>query len=472
MIGKAMKRSKHNLSHYQLTTFDQGNLIPVACVEVLPGDTFRHTTSAMIRAAAQVNPVMHPCEFKIHHWYVPNAIIWEDWGKFISKKDNTVNLPTIDLDAGGHETELLDHLGVPPDAKGSINALPIRAYNKIYNENYRDQDLQNHVNEESLFLQQVCWSKDRFTTARTDAQMGEAVPIPFAAQKLDVQTDAGSGQSLAVKISNNTFRRLTADGSWVTIDSSGNYPENKAFVNLAGGGIDINDFRKARAMQLLLEHRSRFGSRYTDYLRSLGIRPSDARLQEPEYLGGGKQSISWSEVLATAEGANTAVGDMSGHGIASIRTRPYTRFFEEAGWVISLAYVRPKTIYMRGINRHWLRSDADDFWQKEYEAFGPQEVYRNELYAAHAVPRDVLGYNDRHAEYRRQESYVTGDFRNTTSDSWHLARNFTSAPTLNNAFLECNPTDRIYADTSIPEIYGMFNHRIVARRLVSKRSRY
>lgn len=467
-----MKRSKHNLSHYQLTTFDQGNLIPVACVEVLPGDTFRHSTSAMIRAAAQVNPVMHPCELKIHHWYVPNSIIWDDWEKFISKKDNTVNLPTIDLQ-GGHETDLLDHLGVPPDAVGEINALPIRAYNKIFNENYRDQDLQNHVNEESLYLQQVCWAKDRFTTARTEAQMGDAIPIPFAPQELDVETTAPAQSNLSIKNASGDQAYLGVDQVHAYVSSStAPNDSQKMFVNMASGGIDINDYRRALAMQRLLEHRSRFGSRYTDYLRSLGIRPSDGRLQEPEYLGGGKQSISWSEVLATAEGANTAVGDMSGHGIASIRTRPYTRFFEEAGWVLTLAYVRPKTIYMRGLNRHWLRSDADDFWQKEYEAFGPQEVFRNELYAAHPVPRDVLGYNDRHAEYRRQESYVTGDFRNTTSDSWHLARNFTAAPTLNNAFIECNPTDRIYADTSIPEIYGMFNHRIAARRLVSKRSRY
>lgn len=472
-----MKRSKHNLSHYHLTTFDQGQLVPVGCVEVLPGDTFQHSTSAMLRASTLVNPVMHPVTVRIHHWYVPNRVIWPEWEEFITGKDKDAQTPLVTYTDGSDPYELLDHFGVPKEAQ-VLNALPVMAYNKIYNENYRDQDIHPEVDLKDLSLKRVTWAKDRFTAARTDAQMGDPVPIPVGgiAQEVDVQYKGGSDSISMVSDSDGFRYNLTTTGASNQVNFSGltGSGNNKVFVDMPAqaGSVDINDLRRSLSMQRFLEHRARFGSRYVDHIRALGIRPSDARVNEPEYLGGGKQQIAWSEVLATAEGQNTSVGDMAGHGIAAMRTRRYRRFFEEWGHVISLAYIRPKTIYMQSLNRMWFRTDKDEYWHKEYEGMGPQEIYRGELYAGHGDFREVFGYYDRHCEYREHDSYVSGDFRNTTSDSWHLARKFTSAPTLNQSFLDCHPTDRVYADTNQPEVYGMFNHRLIARRLVSKYARY
>lgn len=176
-------------------------------------------------------------------------------------------------------------------------------------------------------------------------------------------------------------------------------------------------------------------------------------------------------MLATAESTGVSVGDQKGHGIAALRTRRYGRFFPESGYVISLLSVRPRTIYADNVHRQWLRSVKDDFWQKEYEAFGPQAVLVKEVYGAHASLTDVFGYQGRHDEYRRHPSYVSGTFR-TLDDYWHMARFFDEAPALNTEFIECLPTDRIYADTSEPECRAMISHRIHAKRLVSKRSRY
>lgn len=476
-----MRRSRHSLSHYNLTTLDQGQLIPVACVETIPGDTFQHSTSAMLRVNPLVDPVMHPCTVRVHHWYVPNRIIWPDWETFISKKDPNLTVPTVTHTKGNTNTyPLIDHFGVP-DEDVEVNALPIRAYNKIWNENYRDQDLQDEVDLDSMALQRVCWDKDYFTAARTEAQMGDAVRIPLIQEPVFVKSDVDTGQNVTIENVDGYWRNLDSSGSGLAMGSApGDDPPDPAagtmYVDLSQStGIDVNEWRRAMGMQRLAEHRARFGSRYVDYLRSLGIRPSDSRVNEPEYLGGGRQQISFSEVLATSDGGagnERNTGDMAGHGIAGMRTRPYRRFFEEGGHVITLAYVRPKSVYMNGLHKNWLRRTADEYWQKEYEGFGPQEVLRQEVFAGHGNTTDVFGYTDRHHDYRTQWSYVTGDFRNPTSNSWHLGREFESSPSLNASFVECVPTDRVYQDTTRPELWAMFNHRIVARRLVSKRPRY
>jgi len=454
------------------------------------GDTFVHATSALLRAATLVTPVMHPVDVRIHHWYVPNRIIWDDWDDFITGQNDELTVPTLDSDSSW--TPLWDNLGVP-DGAGSVSALPIRAYNKIWNEFYRDQDIQTKLDEETnVAIQRVNWGKDYFTTARPDPQQGSAISIPFEPGALAPVRGIGIRTATAAD-SADTYRSTEASDDMLPgddhmrIDSNelgvrvedgtqpigtGNRPQIFADLGeVSGGGIDINEFRQAMALQRHLEARNRYGSRIQDYLNYHGVRPRDGRLDIPEYLGGGKATIAFSEVLATAEGESTHVGDQAGHGISAMRSRRYGRFFPESGWVISLMSVRPKGMYADQLHRQWLRSVKDDFWQREYEAFGPQAVLTKEVFGNHPTATDVFGYQGRFDEYRRHPSYVTGQFR-TLDDDWHLARFFESAPALNNDFITCIPSDRIYADVSEPECRAMISHSIRAKRLVHKRARY
>lgn len=486
-----MSRASHNLSHYHLTTFDMGYLVPVACVEVVLGDLFMHSASALLRASTLVAPVMHPVDIRIHHWFVPNRILWSSWDEFITGRDPEAVVPTINIASAGNYT-LVDHFGVPNDC-GAINALPVRAYNKIWNEFYRDQDIISEATEDDLALKRVAWEKDYFTTCRANPQQGTSITIPFAAGSqapvlgisiADNQAAAASGQAgIGVvadgdtALGTNTWRSDN-QAAYIRAQTTGNPNAStnrpQIFADLGdvqGAGIDVNDFRMAMAMQRHLEARNRWGSRFVDYLQYHGIRPRDSRIDIPEYLGGGRQTMAFSEVLATAEGTNTNVGDQAGHGIAALKTRRYRRFFPESGWMLSLMSVRPKTLYADQLHRSFLRTLKDDYWQKEYEAFGPQAVLKKEVYGNHGSAVEVFGYNGRHDEYRHHPSYVSGGFR-STDDYWHMARFFASAPSLNQTFLECVPTDRIYADTSEPEVRVMVSHRLAARRLISRRSRY
>ena len=200
-------------------------------------------------------------------------------------------------------------------------------------------------------------------------------------------------------------------------------------------------------------------------MRYLGVRSSDARLQRPEYLGGGKQTIQFSEVLQTAEGTNP-VGSMKGHGLAAMRSNRYRKFFEEHGYVFSFISVKPKTIYAQGLPRTWNRRTKEDFYQKEFAHIGQQEVLNKEVYAAHTTPNGTFGFQDRYDEYRRMESTIAGEFR-TTLNFWHMARIFASGPALNADFVKSVPTERSFAVPSTDVLWIMANHSIQARRLIS-----
>lgn len=472
-----------------------GQLVPVGLTEVLPGDKFNHRSRALLRVQPLLKPVMHPVDVRIHHWFVPTRIIWSDWEDFITRADSELTIPTITL-TNQARGSLADHLGIPCDGTTDyeLNALPFYAYNAIYNHAYRDQNLISEVAEDSLALQYIAWEKDYFTTARAEPQFGDAaIDIPFSsgteapvrgvgvlAPGGTPSWDQSTGQTIHESGSNSATSGNTDGNRWsdnlvIRQDADAlTYPDVYADLSAAvGGGINVNDMRAAIAQQKFLEHRNRFGGRYEDYLRFNGIRPRDGRLSDPEYLGGGKNTISFSEVLATSDAGTLNVGDFTGHGITGVTTRPYRRFFEEHGYVVSLMSVRPRAIYSQLLPRHWLRSTVFDFWHKELEAQGPQEVFVKELYALNANATDVLGYNGRHDEYRHQQSYVSGEFRDGGSEEdWHFGRDFSSAPALNSTLINCVPTDRVYADTATPELYTMVTHNLRATRPVSERARH
>lgn len=503
-----MKRNKFSLSHYKLLSCDMGELVPCGLVEVLPGDTIQHATSALVRVSPLLAPVMHPVHVRIHHFFVPHRLVWEDWEDFITGGPDGMDesvFPTIDLSwtdgtpptGSGIVGGLADYLGCPPEIDGlEVSALPFRAYAMIWNEYFRDQDLETALTIDlgsgadtttNTVLQNVDWEKDYFTSARPWTQKGPEVTIPLTGDApvkgIRVADTATQAMSAGVSIAGGASGSNSMTGGtsiWMESKSADSTAASTAFnatnsnvyADLSGvSAANINELRLAFALQRYEEARARWGSRYVEYLRYLGVRSSDARLQRPEYLGGGKQTIQWSEVLqtgVTTDGDDQeGVGNLKGHGIGAIRSNRYRRFFEEHGYVISLLSVRPRTMYVQGLPRTWNRRTKEDFWQRELQHIGQQEVLNKELYAAHASPTGTFGYQDRYDEYRRIESCVSGEFRTTELDYWHMARIFASEPSLNASFVKANPTKRINAVQTNDVLWIMANHSIQARRQVA-----
>lgn len=490
-----MIRNKFNLSNYKLLTMNQGYLVPCGLLEVLPGDTFQMSTSALIRVTPLIAPVMHPVHVRIHHWFVPNRLVWDDWEEFITGGSDGFNASTFPTMAfTGTDPAvgtLADYYGVPTNCDELVSALPLRGYAKIWNENYRDQDLQTPLvidttdgadTTTNRALQAVAWEKDYFTSARPWTQKGPEVSIPLQGLAplggLTVSGNAAaaggasfgptSAQDEAGGVPMFPSTTLTAVGQSVGAASNTNRPQ--LFTDLTDvTAANINELRAAFALQRYEENRARYGSRYTEYLAFLGVRSSDARLQRPEYLGGGRQTIQFSEVLQTAlnpSPATTGVGDMSGHGIGAMRSNRFRKFFEEHGFIHSFISVKPRTMYAQGLPRIWNRRTKLDYWQKEFEHVGQQEVLNKEIYEPHATPDGVFGYQDRYDEYRRQESTIAGEFR-TTLDYWHMARIFSADPALNASFVAANPTVRIYQEQTAHQLWNMVNHRVIVRRQLS-----
>lgn len=485
-----MKRSKHNLSHYRLLTGDMGELLPIGLVEVLPGDSFQHATSMLCRASPLATPPMHPVNIRVHHWYVPFRLVWEDFESFITGGDDGEDdsvFPTIS--SVWQEGDLGDYLGVPLDAVGAVevSALPFRAYNLIFNEWYRDQDLMSLAplskasgvdGTTAIVMENVAWEKDYFTTARPWEQKGPSVTLPLGTTAPVTFTPVGAGALIrdvpGGGASANTGLFAGAAGPGLLRDAGNTVskwldPQGSLVADLSGAtAATVNAIREAFALQRFAEARARYGSRYTEYLRYLGVRSSDARLQRPEYLGGGKQHLQWSEVLQTASTteAPDGVGQLYGHGIAALRSNRYRRFFEEHGYVVSLAYVLPRTMYPQGIARTWNRRVKEDFYQKELEHIGQQAIENREVYIGHTDPLGTFGFQDRYDEYRRAESSVHGEFRTLLND-WHFARIFAGDPTLNSSFVTADPAKRPFQSQSTDVLYFLAHHQIVARRLVA-----
>ncbi|QXP44246.1 MAG: major capsid protein [Arizlama microvirus] len=485
-----MKRSKHSLSHYKLLSCDQGQLVPIGLMEVLPGDSIQHATSILTRVQPLLAPLMHPVHIRVHHWFVPHRLVWDDWEDFITggpDGDDDSEFPTIDMGGSGAAvSSLADYLGVPTGVAGlDVSALPFRGYALIFNEWYRDQDLVSQLaidttsgvdTTTSTTLQNVAWEKDYFTSARPWAQKGPEITIPLGTSapvlgETSAPTFRGSSPTTDRTLTLGTDGKVGYSGTAVGSTQSvwwGTDPNLYADLSNATAA-SINLLREAFALQRYEEARARYGSRYTEYLRYLGVRSSDARLQRPEYLGGGKQTLQISEVLqtgVTTAGSTDGVGNLKGHGISALRSNRYRRFFEEHGYVFSLLSVKPKTIYANGLPRTWNRRTKEDFWQRELQHIGQQEVLNKEVYASHTSPDGTFGFQDRYDEYRRIESSIAGEFRSTLN-FWHMARIFSSDPALNEDFVKSNPTTRIYPAPSADQLYIMAAHSIQARRLVA-----
>lgn len=485
-----MKRNRFNLSHKVSFSCDQGELIPCSLVEVLPGDIFRHGTSALIRLSPMLAPIFSQMNVSVFQFYVPTRTVWDDFEDFITGgedgQDASVH-PTITFASGVTVGSLSDYLGVPPGVNNiEVSAIPYRVYAGIYNEWFRDQDLQTKLvlskasgpdTTTSTILKNINWEKDYFTSARPFEQKGPQVTIPIGntapvisdgnplrirnaagtiTSELGVQTPAASRALYTLNASLNTENNIEYGDQGLITDLS------------AVTGIPVTELRLALSLQRFEELSARYGSRYVEYLMSrFGVRSSDARLQRPEMLSRSREVVQISEVLQTSEGTNP-VGELRGHGISAMRGNRYLRFFEEHGYVMTLLAIQPRTMYVQGLARTWNRRDKYDYFQQETAHIGQQEILNKEIYAAHASPNGTFGFQDRYDEYRRQESRIAGEFRTSTLDFWHQARIFGSAPALNSDFVTSNPTERNFAVPSEDVIYVTANHSIQARRAIPK----
>lgn len=458
-----------------------GQLIPVSRVEVLPGDSMRIGTSALVRLAPLQAPVMHPVQVRFHSWYVPHRLLWDGWEDFITggpDGDNNTTPPTITLNGTVSKGSLADYLGIPPGDYSTnpveVLAFPFLAYQLIWNEFYRDQDLQTELTLGAPYnILNCAWEKDYFTSSRPFPQKGPDITLPLGTSAdIKYRSFSGTGtedDKWAVQVrSGSTVQFNYGDTANVNTGQVPDPSMSNMYADLSSASaVNVNDVRLAFAMQRYQEARARYGSRFSEYLRYLGVRPSDQRLQRPEYITGGKQTIAFSEVVQSfgEEGAtNNALGRLGGHGIAALRSRRGIKFFEEHGTMLTLMSVRPKTIYSDGIHRDFLRMDKEDFWQMELQHIGQQPIDNKEVYATGTA--GTFGYQDRYDEYRRMPSGIAGDFRDTLN-FWHLARQFASQPALNEDFIKCVPSPRIFAEQTTPPLWVMVNNNIQARRLVS-----
>ena len=418
---------------------------------------------------------------RIHHWFVPNRITWpasenDGWEGFITggaDGNNSQTVPTINSD--GTVKTLKTYLGIPPTAVSrACNALPVRATNEIYNKRYRDQDLITERTSTDVTIPKIAWEKDDLTSARPWTQKGSDVTLPVGSDApIHANVIEGGGVSV-YSDQESEYRFLDPEVTTVDIGATQDtVGANRLYADLsAAGAVNINDFREAFAKQRYQEARARYGSRFTEYLRYLGIRPSDARLQEPEYLGGGTARLQFSEVLQTAgttNGSGDGVGDLYGHGIAGVRTPRFRKFFEEHGYVITLLSIRPKAVYMNGVHREFLKQNKEDFFQKELASLGSQGVKRGQVYLDQTTFQDDWAFQDRYDEYRSHPSFIGQDFR-TTLNSWHMGRVTSASTELNQSFVECDPSEDIFQAATNDTCWIMLNNRVVARRMVPKRA--
>ena len=492
-----MRMHKHNLSNYRLLTTNMGVITPTGLWEMLPTDVVQGETSMLVRLSPMAAPVMHPINVETFTFFCPMRLLWNkeidettDWETFITggpNGDDASSPPTILTT--GTKGDLLDHMGLPLVANKPINAMPIRAFNLIFNEWFRDQDLVAERQLDDVTLPLAAWQRDYFTTARPWTQKGPNVTLPLggdapvyglAAQTGDFPTtnqtvrETGGRDSVYAQAKSAGSQTVPGQQIWMEEDPSNpGYPYMRADLANASSAT-INEVREAYAIQRFQEARAAWGSRYVEYLKRLGANPADARLQRPELIATGRSRVNISEVLQTApetgQPPTTAfgVGDMYGHGITAHRANKFRKRFQENGYMLTMMVVRPRTLYQNGIDRLWLKRDKEEYFQRELQYIGQQNVTMDEIYAdVTHDEKDIFGFQDRYREYRETPSKCCGDFRDTLN-FWHLGRDFSAAPSLNEQFINCDATKRIFNVQSEDTLWTAAQHRITAYRQVAK----
>lgn len=494
--------SMFDLSHKHKLSGNMGNLIPVMIMDAVPGDRVRCASSVLCRLAPMVAPMMHEVNVYTHTFFVPKRLLWDNWVNYITNQKVGGVLPAhpyFEYD-GADYTKLMDYAGIPPAAAGlnthKIDPMFFAAYQFVWNEYYRDQNLQAAVDYKLVdgiqttgiynsikTLRRRAWEHDYFTAALPFAQKGDAVEIPVSGDVSLKPTTALPGKILAalghgaiggtggdVRTDNAGGLINAPNGGGLNVDSV--YDPNGT-LEVTNVNTTINDLRKAYALQRFLEKMARYGTRFTEYLRGVfGVQSSDRSLQRPEYITGSKSPIVIGEVLNTSATATQPQGDMAGHGVSYGGSDYGSYFCEEHGIVLTLLSVLPRTAYQQGIPKMFLKvNDPFEHFVPDFDHIGEQEILKKEIYADSADPDGTFGYIPRYCEYKFMNSRVSGDFR-TTLDFWTMGRIFSSEPALNDTFIQCDPTHRVFANTNPADdkLWMLVDNSIYANRLMSRYS--
>ena len=511
-----------DLSHDRKFSGRIGELMPISVMECVPGDKFSIKATNLTRFAPLITPIMHKASVYCHFFFVPNRILWNNWETFISgsvdgQYPNTdpsnpaysspsfpkLNIVTTD---GYAVSSLADYLGLPTGTTlNDVSALPFSAYQKIYNDYYRDENLitpdevilsngtQTAGNTLKLqALKKRAWQHDYYTSALPWTQKGPEATLPLGTTAPIIYDNTASSPTVVRNhvtgstINSTTFDsvaafqsdqygNLTADlpgETYIDLDGASNYKADLQGATAAS----INELRRAFRLQEWLERNARGGTRYIEIIMAhFGVMSSDARLQRPEFLGGSSTPITISEVLQTSDNSGGTdggpQGNMAGHGV-SVGASDYVSYkCEEHGYIMGIMSVMPMTAYQQGIPKHFSKFDKFDYYWPSFANIGEQAITQQELYYENDPAKDdaTFGYTPRYAEYKYLPSTVHGQFR-TTLNIWHMGRIFLTAPALNQDFIECDYTevDRVFADQTpgAEHLYVYLHNEVKCNRLM------